>query len=169
MTPEFAAGYRQLLCESLSSEMQITNKVLAAVPESKKDYRPDPLSRTAFELAWHVVSSEVQMMEEVADMKFTLEPRFKDEPKTMAEMIRWYETHFKAAIERVQAMTAAQLATPVDFYGAYNLPDVIYLGFVHSHSIHHRGQLCAYLRPMGGKVPSIYGGSADDPWEPGKS
>ena len=31
------------------------------------------------------------------------------------------------------------------------------------HTIHHRGQLSTYLRPMGGKVPSIYGGSADEP------
>ncbi len=29
-------------------------------------------------------------------------------------------------------------------------------------SIHHRGQLSTYLRPMGGKVPSIYGPLADD-------
>src|ERR1019366_6232194 len=29
--------------------------------------------------------------------------------------------------------------------------------------IHHRGQLSTYLRPMGAKVPSIYGPSADDP------
>ena len=29
-------------------------------------------------------------------------------------------------------------------------------------AIHHRGQLSAYLRPMGGKVPSIYGPSADE-------
>jgi uncharacterized damage-inducible protein DinB len=29
--------------------------------------------------------------------------------------------------------------------------------------IHHRGQLSTYIRPMGGKVPSIYGPSADAP------
>ena len=29
------------------------------------------------------------------------------------------------------------------------------------HSIHHRGQLSMYLRPMGAKVPSIYGESYD--------
>ena len=34
-----------------------------------------------------------------------------------------------------------------------------------SHTIHHRGQLSTYLRPMGAKVPSIYGGSADEPFE----
>ena len=30
-------------------------------------------------------------------------------------------------------------------------------------AIHHRGQISTYLRPMGSKVPSIYGPSADDP------
>ncbi len=30
-------------------------------------------------------------------------------------------------------------------------------------AIHHRGQLSTYIRPMGGKVPSIYGPSGDDP------
>ena len=29
-------------------------------------------------------------------------------------------------------------------------------------AVHHRGQLTTYLRPMGSKVPSIYGPSADD-------
>ena len=28
--------------------------------------------------------------------------------------------------------------------------------------VHHRGQLSAYIRPMGGKVPAIYGPSGDD-------
>ena len=30
-------------------------------------------------------------------------------------------------------------------------------------AVHHRGQLSAYIRPMGGKVPSIYGPSGDAP------
>jgi len=61
-------------------------------------------------------------------------------------------------------MTPAQLATPVDFDDVCKMPAVFYLGFVNNHSVHHRGQLAAYLRPMGSKVPSIYGGSADEPW-----
>ena len=46
---------------------------------------------------------------------------------------------------------------------AYEAPprDLAWLLFFDS--IHHRGQLSAYLHPMGGKVPSIYGPSADDP------
>jgi uncharacterized damage-inducible protein DinB len=30
--------------------------------------------------------------------------------------------------------------------------------------IHHRGQFSVYLRMVGGKVPSIYGPSGDEPW-----
>jgi uncharacterized damage-inducible protein DinB len=37
-----------------------------------------------------------------------------------------------------------------------------FLWFILFDAIHHRGQLSAYLRPMGGKVPSIYGPSADE-------
>ena len=47
----------------------------------------------------------------------------------------------------------------------FNFPAFMYLSFVEKHSTHHRGQLSAYLRPMGSKVPSIYGGSADEPWQ----
>jgi uncharacterized damage-inducible protein DinB len=37
-----------------------------------------------------------------------------------------------------------------------------WLLFVLFDAIHHRGQLSAYIRPMGGKVPAIYGPSADE-------
>ena len=39
--------------------------------------------------------------------------------------------------------------------------DDLFWGFLFD-MIHHRGQLSTYIRPMGGKVPSIYGPSADD-------
>lgn len=42
-----------------------------------------------------------------------------------------------------------------------SLGDMLF-GFLFD-AIHHRGQLSTYLRPMGAKVPSIYGPSADDP------
>ena len=42
-----------------------------------------------------------------------------------------------------------------------NWPAVQFIGFANNHSIHHRGQLAAYLRAMGSKVPNIYGPSAD--------
>ncbi len=165
ISPEFAAGLREVMLQGLAREMDATKKVLAAIPDGKRDYRPDPKARTAGELAWHLAACDVQMTDEVADRKFEMQPRFKDEPKTIAALVSWYDTNFRRAIARVAAMSPEQLCTPVDFYGAFNMPVVFYLSFVNNHSIHHRGQLATYLRPMGSKVPAIYGGSADEPWQ----
>jgi hypothetical protein len=90
--------------------------------------------------------------------------RFKQESRNITDLVDWYETNFLRAANRVRAMTPEQLATPVDFAGVFKMPAVFYPGFVNNHSVHHRGQLAAYLWPMGAKVPSIYGRSADEPW-----
>lgn len=164
LSPEFAAGLREVMLQGLAREMETTKKVLGAVLDNKRDFRLDPKSRTAWELAWHIASCDVQMTDEVAEQKFEMEPRFKEEPKNVAELVKWYDANFNRAMGRVRAMTPEQLCTPVDFYGVFNMPAVFYLSFVNNHSIHHRGQLAAYLRSMGSKVPSIYGGSADEPW-----
>ncbi|HUN64006.1 MAG TPA: DinB family protein [Candidatus Sulfotelmatobacter sp.] len=164
LSSESAMGMRESALRGLSNEMELTKKVIGAIPEDKKDYRPDPKARTAWELAWHLASCDVQMTDEIADQKFEMEPRFK-EPNTVAALVEWYDANFKRAINRVHAMTPEQLCTPVNFYGAFNFPAVMYLPFVNNHSIHHRGQLSVYLRPMGSKVPAIYGGSADEPWQ----
>jgi len=165
LSAEFSVGMKESILQGLEREMETTKKVIAAIPDDQRDYRPDPKARTAWELAWHLASSDVQMTDEIADHKFTMEPRFKEEPKSVADMVEWYDGNFKRAIARVRDMTPEQLCTPVDFYGVFNLPAVFYLTFVNNHSIHHRGQLAVYLRPMGSKVPSIYGGSADEPWQ----
>jgi len=165
LSPEFALGLRDLMLQGVMQEAQTTKKVIAAVPDAHGDYRPDPKARTAKELAWHLASVDVQFLDEIADGKFNMEPRYKDAPKTSAEMAEWYAKNIARGAERVRALTAQQLTTQLDFYGAFNLPAVMYLGFLNNHSIHHRGQLATYLRPMGSKVPSIYGGSADEEWK----
>jgi uncharacterized damage-inducible protein DinB len=164
LTPDFAVAQRELMLQGLERELQTTKKVLSAVLDSNRDFRLDPKSRTAWELAWHLASSDVQMLDEIADHKFEMAPRFKQEPRDIADLVNWYETNFMRAANRVRAMTPEQLATPVDFMGVFKMPAVFYLAFVNNHGVHHRGQLAAFLRPMGSKVPSIYGGSADEPW-----
>jgi uncharacterized damage-inducible protein DinB len=154
------------MLDSVTGELEITKRVLAAVPDDKAQYRPDPHARSGWELAWHLANTDVQFLNGIADLNFTMEtPDEKDKPKTVAELVDWYDKNFKRAAERVRALTPEQLATPVDFMGAFNLPAVSYLGFLNNHSIHHRGQLATYLRPMGSKCPSIYGGSYDEPWQ----
>jgi len=165
VTPEFVLGYRALMLDGFKREADTTRKVLAAVPDAKSDYRPDPNARTAKELAWHLANTDVQFLDSIADVKFTMaNPEHK--PQTAAEVAAWYEENVKRGMARVEALTAEQLLTPVEFFGVFNLPVVFYLGFLNNHSIHHRGELATYLRPMGSKVPSIYGGSYDEPMQP---
>jgi hypothetical protein len=85
--------------------------------------------------------------------------RFKQEPTDIADLVNWYETNFLRAANCVRAMTPEQLATPVDFARVFNVPAAFYLCFVNNHSVHRRGQLAPCLRPVGSKVPSIYGGA----------
>jgi uncharacterized damage-inducible protein DinB len=165
-TPEFALAYREMMLQSFSNEVQTTKKVISAIPENKRDYRPDPHARTAWELAWHLANSDIQFLDAIADLKFSMAtPEQKDKPKTVAELVSWYEQNYNRAADRVRALSPQQLLTLVDFAGLFKFPAVFYLAFLNNHSIHHRGALATYLRPMGAKVPSIYGGSYDEPFE----
>jgi uncharacterized damage-inducible protein DinB len=165
-TPEFALAYREMMLQSFSNEVQTTKKVISAIPENKRDYRPDPHARTGWELAWHLANSDIQFLGGIADLKFSMAtPEQKDKPKTVAELVSWYEQNYNRAADRVRALSPQQLLTPVDFAGLFKFPAVFYLAFLNNHSIHHRGALATYLRPMGARVPSIYGGSYDEPFE----
>jgi uncharacterized damage-inducible protein DinB len=162
-TPEFVLGYRAMMMDGFDREVEITKRVLGAIPEGKKDYRPEPHARTAWELAWHIANTDNQFLDGIADLKFTMgNPAEADKPKTVAELVDWYGKNMKRGTDRVRAMSAEQLLTPIQFF-TFNLPAAFYLGFLNNHSIHHRGELATYLRPMGSKVPSIYGGSFDEP------
>jgi uncharacterized damage-inducible protein DinB len=165
VSPEFAASMRDTLLQWSAREVETTKKVLSAIPDSKATYRPDPNARTAWELAWHLVSFDIHVLDGIADLKLGMD--FSDEksrPKTVSELVDWYDQNFKRAADRIRSMTPEQLATPVNFIGAFDLPAVMYLAFFNNHRVHHRGQLSVYLRPMGSKCPSIYGGSFDEPW-----
>jgi uncharacterized damage-inducible protein DinB len=165
LTPEFALGYRAMMLDGIMREAEVTKKVIAAVPDAASSYRPDPNARSAKELAWHLANSDVQFLDGIADLKFNMEtPEHK--PQTSAEVAAWYDAQMKRGVARVAALSGEQLLTPVNFFNVFNLPAVLYLGFLNNHSVHHRGELVTYLRPMGSKVPSIYGGSYDEPFVP---
>ena len=165
LTPEFALGYRAMMLDGIVREAEVTKKVIAAVPDAASSYKPDPNARTAKELAWHLANSDIQFLDAIADLKFNMETA-DHKPQTLAEIADWYESEVKRGVARVAALTGEQLVTPVNFLNVFNLPAVLYLGFLNNHSIHHRGELATYLRPMGSKVPSIYGGSYDEPFMP---
>ena len=165
LTPEFVLTYRAIMLDGIAREAECTKKVIAEVPDAKSDYRPDQHARTAKELAWHIANTDVQFLDGIADRNFKMESP-ENKPQTSGDVVSWYDENIKRGIARVADMTPEQLLTPVEFFGVFNLPAVLYLGFLNNHSIHHRGELATYLRPMGSKVPAIYGGSYDEPFVP---
>lgn len=162
-TPEIAKAVADVGIQAMEYECPTNRKVIQAV--TNPDFRLDLKSRTALEQAWHIASADVQFLENIADMKFPMEETYKEMPGTISGVLAFYDEKLPQALARVKALTAEQLATPVDFYGIWNMPLFRYIDFAVRHSVHHRGFLAASLRTMGSKVPSIYGGSADEPFE----
>lgn len=165
MTPDQATTILQSVgLPSLNAEHPVTKRVIAAIPDDKVDYRPDEIVKSAIDLAWHVVTAEVRFLNAVIAGAFDLTPLPRpDSVRIAGDVNRWYEQHFDDVFQRLKTMSGEQLIKPVDFRGVFQFPAVVYVQLGLSHSIHHRGQLSMYLRPMGAKVPSIYGPSADDP------
>jgi uncharacterized damage-inducible protein DinB len=147
----------------LRSEHAITKKVIGAIPADKCGFQPDGVAKSAIDLAWHIVAAEMRFFEAVPAGQFDFTPRHRpDSIHTAQDLLLWYAENFEPRLESLARSTADQLMKIVDFRGLFQLPAVMYLNFILHHTIHHRGQLSMYLRPMGAKVPSIYGESWDD-------
>jgi uncharacterized damage-inducible protein DinB len=151
-----------LYLPGLKNEHRLTKSVIEAIPLDRGDYRPDGISKSALDLAWHIAATEIRFLEAVAAGAFDLTPRpLPDSVKNSKDLAAWYSDHFEPRVEALAKLSNDQLTKVVDFRGMFQLPAVMYLNFVLHHSIHHRGQLSMYLRPMGAKVPAIYGESYD--------
>ena len=162
ITPEQAAFLLQYELMTLRNEHHATASVISAIPNDKADYRPDPLSKTAAEIAWHVLATEERIIAGVANGGFDFSPIPRPESvKSSADLAKWYANSFSANTEKLGKLSPADCAKILDFRGMFQLPAVAFLRFASSHTIHHRGQLSTYLRAMGGKVPAIYGESYD--------
>jgi uncharacterized damage-inducible protein DinB len=146
----------------VKNEHRITKSVIEAIPADKGDYRPDGISKSAMDLAWHIVATEMRFMDAIPAGGFDFSPRPRpDSIKSSADLSRWYVENFESRFDTLTKSSNDQLIKIVDFRGMFQLPAVMYLGFMLHHSVHHRGQLSMYLRPMGAKVPAMYGESFD--------
>ncbi len=151
------------LIVDFEGEMGTTLAVLASVPTDLLDYHPDPKSRTGLGLVRHIALEDEWLLNCIANGVFTPPPDDSDACGIMspADAIARYKQHVPTALDRVRAMSGEQLANVIDMFGKVQAPGVNFLAMALKHSVHHRGQLSTYLRAMGGKVPGIYGPSAD--------
>ncbi len=151
------------LIADFENEMKTTLRVIESVPNSHLDYRPELKSKTALGLVRHITLEDEWLLNSIANGEFTPPPDDSDACGIMnpADAVSRYKEKVPAALDRVRAMSGEKLADIIDLFGMIKAPGINFLAMAIKHSVHHRGQLSTYLRPMGGKVPGIYGPSAD--------
>jgi uncharacterized damage-inducible protein DinB len=135
-------------------------RVLKAIPHSRSDYRPDPRARSAAEIAWLLAMEEAALVS-LLDAG-VVEWKESPAPKRVEDIVAAFERSSTEVNERLERLDEAAWERKVRFGTWEDTLSQMVWGVLFD-GIHHRGQLSTYLRPMGGKVPSIYGPSADDP------
>jgi uncharacterized damage-inducible protein DinB len=167
MTADHARAIADYFANMFDQEFTNTLKVLRAVPDARRDYKPDEKSRTAWELATHLVGTDLWFLDCICDAVFVYDPEVEQKRTmglaTMDDVVAFYEREYPPRIQRLRSTPGETLAREVDSFGKKE-PAISFLGAANNHSVHHRGQLVTYLRSMGSKVPAIYGGSADEPY-----
>lgn len=142
-----------------TSEAKTTRKVLARIPEGS-EYRPDPKSRTAQEIAWQIICEERMIIDALETGVVTWAP--PPMPATMAEVVEIYDRQSADLARRWKALPAARWSGTLEFFGDTRPASPMAWSFLFD-IVHHRGQITTYLRPMGSTVPQIYGPSGDEP------
>ena len=157
-------NFREYFLECFEAEKPKFVRVLKAVPSDQASYKPHPRSTSAGDIVW-LLASELQDACELVDKG---EVHFVARPApSVTDAIAAYEKNAESFQKRLAKLDDAAWDRKAKFLVDGNvvwetsLGDMLF-GFLFD-AIHHRGQLSTYLRPMGAKVPSIYGPSADDP------
>lgn len=141
------------------------NAVMRALPSAKLGYKPHEKSNAAGTIAW-MMAEELKSVCDVLE-KGTVEWAPRPEPKTAEEIAREFESQGQELARKMQSIDDAVWSAKGSFLAGgkevFSASRGEMAWWILFDLIHHRGQLTAYLRPMGGKVPAIYGPSADDP------
>jgi uncharacterized damage-inducible protein DinB len=150
---------QSLFTEFWTNESKTTRNVLSRIPEGS-DYRPDPRSRTAKEIAWQIVCEEKMLIDGLEGGKMEWAP--PPLPATMQEVLVAYEKQSATMPRRWKELAGERWGGKLDFFGTERPASPMAWSFLFD-IVHHRGQITTYLRPMGSTVPQIYGPSADEP------
>jgi len=141
------------------NESRTTSKVIGRIPEGS-EYRPDPKSRTARDIAWQIACEEKMIIEALETGKMEWAPA--PAPPTMKEMVEAYDRQRADIVRRWKALPAERWNGTLEFFGKERPASPMAWSFLFD-IVHHRGQITTYLRPMGSTVPQIYGPSGDEP------
>ncbi len=165
MNPEHAKAAADMMISLWEGETRSTCQVLSAVGRGNRDYKPDAKSRSAWQIATHLATADVWFIDSIVNGKFDFDAeaakKAEGQFKSAADIEEFYNKTFPERLKSLRGLSGEKLLEPLSFFGMFEWPRVRFIGFANNHSVHHRGQLAAYLRAMGSKVPDIYGPSAD--------
>ncbi len=157
---------REFFVYTIADEAPRFERVLAAIPAEHQDYKPDPKSKTAMEHAANMVGEAGTVIKAILttgkiDFSTVSAPHFGSSAEAGAAIMQMLQ-EVKALAEQTSeevwdSEAVAGVGDKMDWKSTRGKMSWSMLFDL----IHHRGQLATYLRPMGGKVPSIYGPSAD--------
>ena len=159
---------KEQFLKTLEQEAATTVKVLRAFPGAKSDLKPHAKSRSAKDLAWTFVFEGYGGTQGV-DGELPFPPKGMPKmPEKWDGVVAECERAFKTLADKVRKAGDAELNKTVKFFVAPkkmgDIRRMDFLWFLLMDMVHHRGQFSVYLRMADGKVPSIYGPSADEPW-----
>ena len=147
-------------------EFQTTVRVFKAFNAGQLEIKPHARSRSVRDLAWQCAIDErvIGSIEERNDL--TNVPASPPPPETMEEIVAAYEGAHRSAVARLGQFSEEEFNKTVTCIlpaGEWKMPRPQAFWSNLMDEVHHRGQLTVYLRLAGGKVPSIYGPSGDEP------
>ena len=149
---------QQLFTDFWTRETAVTRNVLARIPDDS-EYRPDPKSRTAQQIAWQIYCEEKMIIEALETGMVAWAP--PPMPERMSDVLASYAAQSETIPARWLALPAERWSGTLDFFGRERSASAMAWSFLFD-IVHHRGQITTYLRPMGSTVPQIYGPSADE-------
>lgn len=154
---------RELYLERHKMEGPKFERVLAALPKDKLDYKPHERSPSAADIVWTLAREHALLCDIVDKGRADWE---NSKPRGYDEMVSLFKESWKQLGEKVAKLDdagwtrKAQIVMGGKVGGEQPVGQFLWGFFLDA--VHHRGQLTTYLRPMGGKVPSIYGPSGDE-------
>jgi len=139
MTPDQARFFACTHLPTIKTEHETTKRVIEAIPLDKGDYRPEPVAKSALELAWHIVAAENRFLSGITVGKFDFTPNHRpDSINNSAKIAAWFDESFNANVKQIEGLSGEQLAKSVDFRGMFQMPAVSFLALSQNHTIHHR-------------------------------
>jgi uncharacterized damage-inducible protein DinB len=158
---------REQLADAFEKETATTQRVLQAYPSDQGEMKPHPKAKSARELGWMFTLSQMLALKALRG-ELDLSAGFPPAPESMDEVKGGFAAAAAELVNELRNASDEAMRGTTRFFTAPktmgDIPNPAFLWFLLHDHIHHRGQFSIYLRMAGGKVPSIYGPSADEPW-----